>query len=879
MSKLSGFFRKLGILLGRNRFRSELDEEMAFHRAEAEKRFVAEGMSASDAHLAAKRQFGNAVLLKEQSHEEIGFLMENVWQDLRYAQRQLRKNAGFTVTAIAVLALGIGASVAIFGFVDAALIKPLPYADPSRLVMLYEANNLGPRFHLSYPDYIDWKQQSSSFTSMDIFSAGGFMLKTPDGPQRVDGASVTTGFFRTLGVAPALGRDFAENEPARSAPATALLSYGAWQRRYGGRQDILGQSVVLNGGTVTIIGVLPRTFAFAPAEPVDYWITDNGASQCALNRSCHDYFGIARLKDGVTFAIASADVKAVQQRLEKAYPDASRDRTAFMLPLDEVVLGDIRPVFLVLMGGAALLLLIAIINTANLLLVRTESRRREVAVRGALGASAARLMRQFVTEALLLAAAGTGLGTVAGTALMSLLSRLLSENTLATMPYLREIGFNLHVAVFAVALFPILTLIFALTPILRLSFSGLRDGLAEGSRGSAGTLWRRFGANLVVIEITVAMVLLVGAGLLTKSLYRLMNSDTGLASDHLALIQVSAVGNTYQKSTEQVQLAEQVSQQIAALPGVRSVGITSQLPFGDGDGAAGFHRLDLPDPRVMQEVTRRYVSSGYLPTLQARMLRGRSFPSNQDPTQPAVAIVNVTLVRQYFRDADPVGKRFVWDGSKTPVEIIGIVNDVQEGQLDAAPRAVVYAPFVQGPDNEFAVTVRTTQSEEALLAQMTAAVNRIDPGLAVVNPTTMRKRVLDSPSAYLHRATASLVGGFAAVALLLTVVGLYGVVSYSVNQRTREIGVRMALGAPRSSVYRMILKEAASLTAIGVFLGLLCSTGAATFLRNLLFGTQPWDAATLAIVAVVLAASALIASFIPARRAAGVNPVEALRAE
>ena len=874
-------FRKLGFLLRRRRFDSDLAEEMAFHREEQQRAFEARGLKPRDARRAAAQQFGNAMKLREESHEAVSFRFESVAQDLRFALRQLRKNPGFAATAILILGMGITAAVAIFGFVDAALIRPLPYANPSRLTMLFESINLGPRFHLSYLDYLDWKKQSSSFSGIDIFSAtNGFMLRTPQGPQPVDGALVSAGFFHTLGVVPLLGRDFYESENSPSAPGTVLLSYAAWQKRYGGRRDVLGQSIVIGDGTITIIGVLPKSFSFAPAGTAEFWVAEKTNSFCAAMRECHNYFGVARLKDGATFASALADIKTVQERLEKVYPTSYRGRAAFMLPLTEVIVGDIRPILLVLMGGAVLLLIIACINVASLLLVRTESRRREVAVRGALGASAARLMRQFVTEGLMLAAAGTVFGAAVGTEVRSLLTRVLSEEMLATMPYLRESGFNLRVAVFAALIFALMGALFALTPMLRLSLKDMREGLTDGARGSAGTLWRRFGANLVVLEIATAMVLLVGAGLLGKSLYRLLHSDTGLAPDHLALMSVATVGNTYQKDPEEVALEQEVSRQLANLPGVSSVGITNQLPLGDGDGASSFHRLDLPYTGVNQEVGMRSITPGYFPTLQARMVRGRNFREDEDATKPRVAIINLTLARQYFPDADPVGKRIVRDGEeKIPIEIVGVVNDLQEGQLDAAPRAVMYRPFDQYPDNDFAAVIRTSQSEETVLPEMAQAIHKIDPGLAIVNPTSMASRIHDSPSAYLHRASAWMVGGFAAMALLLSVVGLYGVVAYSVSQRTREIGVRMALGAQRRSVYGMILREAGWLTGFGIVLGLAASIAAAMLMRKLLFGIQAWDAGTLLSVALVLAIAALLASFLPARRAAGVNPIEALRTE
>jgi len=876
----AGFFRKLWMLIRRDRFRSELDEEMAFHRAQAEKEFIAGGMTAKAARLAASKQFGNVQQLKERSHEVIGFRFETVMQDLRYAARQLRKNPAFTATATLVLALGIGASVAVFGFVDAALIKPLPYRDSSRLAVLFESNPLGPRFHLSYLDYLDWKNLNKSFSSLDVYAAYGFMLKTPEGLQPADGARVSSGFLHTLGVVPLLGRDFAPNESEPSAPHVVLLSYGAWQKRYGGRRDVLGQTVVLDGDTHTIIGVLPATFHFAPGEPAEFWAAERSDRQCEKMRGCHNLFGLARLRDGVSFASASADVKTIAQQLEKQYPDTNSQRSGWLRPLTDEIVGEIRPILLVLLSGAALLLLIATVNVASLLMVRSESRRREIAVRGALGASSGRLVRQFVTEGLLLASAGSILGVACGIEAMQLLTRLVPKGILAKMPYLLGLGLNLRVAAFAVLICVVTGIVFALTPTFRLSLTDMRQGLTDGGRGSAGTIWRRFGANLVVIELATAMVLLVGAGLLGKSLYRLLRADAGLEPDHLATLRISTSGDRYAKKEAQINLQRTVLSRFAALPGVKSVGITSDLPLGDGDGTSDFRIVGRSyNHDQHDEAADRQVSSGYLSTLQSRIIRGRNFSEDDDSQKPRVIIINQTLASQYFRGQNPVGQRILWGDDTKPIEIVGVVNDLQEGQLDAAPRAALYIPFNQTPDNSFAIVVRATQDEQSLLPAMIATIHQIDPGIAVFNPSTMGERIHDSPSAYLHRTSAWMVGWFAATALVLSVVGLYGVVAYSVSQRTREIGVRMALGAPRGSVYGLILKEAGWLTGMGVTLGLICSLGAATLMRKLLFGTAAWDAGTLASVAVMLGCAAMLASYIPARRAAGVDPAVALRAE
>jgi macrolide transport system ATP-binding/permease protein len=878
MNSMTRMLRKLRFLAGRERFRSELEEEMIFHRDETEKELLAQGMPADEAQFAARRQFGNDARLRDVSHEIAAFRIESVIQDFRFAVRQLRKNPGFAATAILILTLGIGASVAIFSFVDAALIRPLPYQNPSRLVVLFESIPLGPRFHLSYLDYLDWKRENTVFQSLDVYAPYGFLLQTPTGTQKADGASVSAGFFHTLGVTPVLGRDFHPGEDQPSAPRTVLLSYAAWQRRFGGRNDAMGQTVNLDGNPSTIIGVLPRDFHFAPVEPADFWASERSTDGCEKNRGCHNLFGVARLKPGVSFDAAFADIKTVAQNLERQYPDSNRDQKAFMMTLTDVIVGDIRPILLVLLAGAALLLLIAAVNVASLLLVRSERRKREMAVRGALGASRARLLRQFVTEGVVLAATAGILGIGAASVAMHLFLRLIPKDVLATMPYLQAIGLSARVLAFAGAISVASCVFFSLLPALRVSLSNLRDGLSEGARGASGTVWRRFGSNLVVLELTMAVVLLVGAGLLGKSFYRLLRVDTGLEPDHLAALQVAATGEAYAKNPQLVVLYRSLQARLETLPGVKSIAFTSKLPLGDGDGTTGFHVVGQPADDVHREVAFRNVSANYFATLQARLVRGRYFAEDEDVSKHPVIIINQQMAKQYFSGKNPVGMQISVNGIPK-IEIIAVINDIQEGQLDAAPRGAMYMPLNQNPSSYFGVVLRTSQQEDALLPAATAAIHSVDPGLAVYDPVTMSERLHDSPHAALHRSSAWIVGGFAALALLLSVVGLYGVIAYSVSQRTREIGVRMALGAQRSAVYRLILSEAVWLAAVGISAGLFSSLAAAMLIRKLLFDVRAWDASVLTSVAVVLAAAALLASYLPARRAASVNPTEALHAE
>jgi len=864
----------------RRRSSDDFAEEIKAHLELEADELKHEGLSDDEARRKARVEFGNVPAAQERFYLKSRIVwLDNLARDLKYAIRQLVKNPGFAATAILVLALGIGASVAIFAFVDAALIKPLPYAAPSRLVNLFESNQTGPRFHLSYLDYLDWKKLNHVFSSMAEYEQNDFMLNTPTGTQQANGARVSDGFFRTLGVNPALGRDFYDGEDIKSSSGTVLLSYAAWQKRFGGRPDVVGQTVTLNGTLASVIGVLPRNFHFAPAGPAEFWLTINPSSACNKNRSCNNSFGVGRLKDGISAAAADAEMKAVAQQLQKQYPESNRTRGGLVVPLTDVITGDIRPILLVLLCGAGMLLLIATVNVASLLLVRSESRKREIAVRGALGATPGRLIRQFMAEGLLLATSGSVLGIASAYGAIQILLKLLPAERLADMPYLSGIGLNARVALFACVISLAAGLLFSLTPMLRLSLVTVRQGLAEGGRTGAGVVWRRFGANLVVIELATAMMLLVAAGLLGKSFYRLLHVDMGLQPENLAMLEVWGPASIYAKDPQKVEMERQVLARLASLPGVKSVAVSSDLPVGDGDGINEVGIVGKPNLGSYNEVNEREVGSAYFTTLQAQLLHGRYFTEADDASRPRVTIINETFAKRYFPGENPLGSRINFGAVNTALEIVGVVDDIKEGPLDIATRPAMYVPFSQNPDNSFFLIVRTSQDPRLLLAAMESSIHEADQEIVAYNGVTMTDHVRDSPAAYLHRSSAWLVGSFAAMALLLGVVGLYGVIAYSVSQRTREIGIRMALGAQRRAVHQMVLREAGWLATAGIAVGAVCSLAAATLLRGLLFGIHPWDLPTLGGVAAILGVSALMASYIPARRAATLDPVEALRTE
>ena len=872
--RLKGLFNKAA---SDQDFADELESHLQMHIDDN----IRAGMSPQEARRVAVMKLGGLDQAKEayRDRSTIPFL-ESIAQDLRFTLRQLRKSPAFTVTATATVALGIGASVAIFAFVDAALIKPLPYQNPSRLLFVTETTPQIPQAAISYLDYLDWKKLNKAFDSLEVYNPRGYLVNSSAGMEMVAGGRVSDGFFHTLGVAPFIGRDFYAGEDLPEAPRTVILSYGSWQKRFGGKQDIIGQAITLNEIPYTVVGVLPQTFHFAPVGNAEFWTTLHPGGPCDQRRSCHYLRGIARLKDGVSTEGALADLIRVAKDLEAQYPDSNKNQGATVAPLTQMIVGDAKPILLLLLAGVWLLLLIACINVASLLLVRSETRRRELALRRALGASKVRLVRQFVIEALVIVVVGTLVALVGAHWAMQILLGLFPTDMVSGMPYLNDVGWNGRVVVFVLAVSGFAAALFSLMPALRLPTLETREGMAEGARGTTGGVWRRIGSKLVILELTTAMVLLVGSGLLGKSLYRLLQVETGFETNNLITMRVTAP-YSYSKDEQALALGRRVVDEVKNVPGVTSVALVNLLPLTFNTNTDWIRFVGRSYNGEHNEVNQRGVSSAYFATLQAKLLRGRTFTDSEDTTKPKVVVINQTLAEKYFPGEDPIGQRF-GDTDLNPKslkEIIGIVDDIREGTLDSEIWPAYYFPFNQQPENTFSVVVRTSQAGPSLMPAVSSAIRQIDSRINTTDQITMRQRVNNTPTVYLRRSATWLVGAFAAVALLLGVVGLYGVIAYSVTQRTREIGVRIALGAQRSAVYGLILKEAGALALAGIVIGIGCAIIAASLMRKLLFGTPPWDITTLVSVATVLGVAALLASFLPARRAASVDPMTALRAE
>jgi macrolide transport system ATP-binding/permease protein len=879
-------FSRCTAFLFRKKLDEELEDELRSHLDFATAENRERGMSAEAARTEALRQFGRLTQVSESYRLQRGLpFTDTLVQDVRFAARQLWKSPGFAFTALLTLALGMAATLTIFRFVDSALLRPLPYTDPSRLVEVFESIGQSPRTMVSHLNYLDFERSNRVFESMAAYDVRrNFVLTDTSGAQQVNGIGVTGSFFRTLGVSPEIGRDLdanAANEDISTASATVILSYAAWQKRFNRRPDVVGKAVTLNGVPYTIIGVLPRSFHFAPTGATEFFTTLHpyATDPCEMHRVCHVMSVVARLRPGYSTQQASDDLHSIATQLEKRYPDEDRNEGTAVAPLSAVILGDIKPVLLALLGGAGLLLLIAYFNVASLLLVRSESRRHEFAVRGALGAARARLIQQFITEGFVVVITSTALGLLLAAVTRRLLLQLIPVDMLNSMPYLQADHWNWHLAGFASGLVLVACVLFAVTPAIGLPFTDLRAGLTSGDRTVAGTTWRRLGARLIVLELAATMVLLAGAGLLGKSLYKLLHIDIGFVPSHLATLQIIAPQVGYSKNQQAVALHKEIVSRLETLPGVTAVGTANGLPVG-WESSTSINVVGERSLGEGHELGNRQVSAGYFSALQAQLINGRYFSEDDNATAPRVVIVNQTMVRRYFPGENPIGKQIFFHGqAEHTMQIVGVIADIREGALDEKAIPFMYTPFDQDPYRGFGIVVRTSLEAASIVPSLIATVHKIEPAIATSDAGTMPQTIRDSSSAYLHRCASWLVGGFAALALLLSVIGLYGVIAYSVSQRTREIGVRMALGAQRSSIYQLILKEAGLLVVVGIVMGLAGSLATALLMRGLLFDTQAWDASTLAAVVAVLATSALFACLIPARRAASVNAVHALRAE
>jgi len=879
-------------LFSRRRLYGDLSAEIQAHLEEKMEELVGNGMSRKEAESAARREFGNVTLMKEESHNVWRWsFIENLLSDVRYGLRILFGNPGFSIVAILTIALGIGANTAIFSVVYAALIRPLPYSQPGRLITLTEvrpqegqaAGANSQSWVSAYPDYLDWTRQGKSFQALAGFSGDGFVLHGAGEPEPIFAAQATVNFFSTLGVRPFLGRDFAAGEDIAAGPKVAILSYGSWIRRFGGDLHILGRSIQLDDKSVSIIGVLPRAFEFAPRGNAEIWVPLHIEKDLVTRRSLRWMPVIGRLAETSTQGQAQAEMNSITANLAAAYPQENGAIRVVLVPLRDRIVGQVQPLLLILFGAVGFVLLIACANVMSLFLVRTAGRRREFNIRAALGASRGRLISQLLAESLILAAAGGLLGLILAEWGTSLLIAAIPDTLLAFAPFLRDAHTNLAVLAFLCVAVIFTGIAFGLAPALQISRGQEGEALKEETRASAGGVRTRLRGVLVVAEIAFSLVLLIGSGLMVKSLTALLSRDPGFDAKNLLAFAVNLPPTSYPKDPDAIRFDKEFTERLRALPGIAGAASNSVVPLTGNGASIRFVIEGQPVAKGHEnECNIRDVSNNYFSVMKIPLRAGRLFDDFTDSsTAPQHVIVNEAWAKQYLHGQDPIGKRikFTYSPKENYREIVGIVGNTADAGLDSPEEPSLFLPFSQDTNSFINYVVRTGSNPESAVGEVRASLHAVDPQLVLIQPFTMDQIIAQSPSVFLRRYPSYLIGSFAALALILAMIGLYGLVSYSVSQRTRELGIRIALGAQQKDVMHLVLGEGARLTLLGVIFGLLAALGLTQLMRSLLFGVSALDPVTFASVAVVLALVAVVACCIPARRAMRTDPAAALRYE
>jgi putative ABC transport system permease protein len=801
--------------------------------------------------------------------------MRTLLQDLRFGMRTLLKRPGFTVVAVLTLALGIGANTAIFSVVNAVLLRPLPFKDAERLVIVYEKTQAVPRDFVSVPDLRDYRAASRSFEEFATFVPQSVNLTGTGEPERVVGAFTTSSLFPMLGVNVERGRALTKEDDAEGGGLVAVLSNEFWQRRFGGDASVVGRSLVFNGEPYTVVGVMPAGFQFHGVAP-DVLLPAQKWPNYKVARSSHNAWVIGRLKAGVSRATAEEELGSIARRLEEAYPEDNRGRGVEVVGLQEHQVEDIRPALLILLGAVGFILLIACANIANLLLARGSARRREVALRSALGASRARLLRQLLTETLLLALTG-GVG---GLLLAQWgVDALLALNT-ADIPLQGGVRPDARVLLFSLALSVLTGFVFGIVPALQLSKADLNRDLKEGGKtiGEGGARTRLRGV-FVVLQVALSLVLLVGAGLLLNSFYRLLSVEPGFDPRNLLTMEYRLPKNRYAKGEQQWAFHKEVVERVSRVPGVESAAVVRGLPFSGNGGSLTYLVPDRPAPPAGQEpkALENAIDPNYLRTVGLPLLRGRNFTLQDGPDTQPVVLVNRTMAENLWPGEDPLGKRLEFPESKVTATVVGVVGDAKQYDIGERQSSQVYTAYAQNPHIFGTLVVRARVEPLSLAKSVREAVWSVDPDQPVWKVRTLE--YLLNLNVADRRFVLYLMACFAALALLLTALGIYGVVSYTVAQRTHEIGVRVALGAQGRDVLRLVLRHGMGLALAGVGLGLAAAFAFTRLMSGLLYGVSATDPPTYAFVALLLAAVALLACLLPALRATRVDPLEALRYE
>ena len=802
--------------------------------------------------------------------------METLTKDIRYAIRSLLKRPSFTLVAVVTLALGIGANTAIFSVVNAVVLRPLPYRDAQNVVTIWQNNAKAgvTRNDVSPANFLDWKEQSSSFESMAGVEPFGFSMIGNGEPERFRAWLVTTDFFKTLATNPYRGRTFTSDDYNPGNEKVVVIGYGLWQRRFGGDQSLLGQKLTLNGQPYTVVGVMPPEFQF-PADR-EVWAPRVIREADRQLRGPTYWNVIARLKPGVSVSQAQDEMNLIAGRLAGQYPDTNGGMGATVVTLPDQLTGQVRSSLWILLGAVGFVLLIACGNVANLLLVRGAERNREFAIRSALGAARVRIIRQLLTESLLLAL----LGGFGGLLLASWGVKLILSISSANIPRIEYVSMDVRVLVFAIGVSIVTALLFGLLPALQFSRPDLQSTLKEGSGGTGRGSTRQWVRNsLVVAEVAVALVLLTGAGLLVRSFISVTRVDPGFEKSHVLALQVFLARN-YQKTEQITGFFDQSLDKIKAVPGVQSAAVVSSPPFINLEQDASFTIVGQPAPPKGSEPSAFYteVSPGYLDTLNVPLHGGRFFTKFDDRTSALVVVINQSMARRYFPNADPIGKQLtlVFDQPETR-QIVGVIGDVLHSGLDSNARPEMFVPYWQSPTPQMTFLVKTTPDAGGMLASVKSAIREVNRNQTFSTTATMEELINDSLKQ--RRFNLFLLVSFAVLALALAGIGVYGSINYSTRQRTHEIGLRMALGAQSGDVLRLIVGHGLVLSLTGVAIGLAASFALTRLMKGLLFGISATDPVTFGAIAVLLTSIGLLASWIPARRATKVDPLKALRYE